>query len=160
MSDIPSRWPSVRVAKTDDADAAALVLRRSITDLCQMDYADQPGRLEQWLANKTPSQVQSWMSQDSFFLYVAERESKVVGVGGINDQGMILLNYVDPDWRSMVTSSALLSVMEDTARRAGRSNTTLESTKTAERFYRAHGYRSLPREKAPSDGLWLFKELT
>ncbi|WP_375573472.1 GNAT family N-acetyltransferase [Ahrensia marina] len=160
MSHTSFQWPLVRVATVDDADAAARVLRQSIIHLCQLDYADQPGRLEQWLANKTSSHVQNWISQDGFTLYVAEQERGIVGVGGLNNQGIIQLNYVDPHWRLRGVSSALLLEMETSAREAGNSNTTLESTRTAERFYRARGYNTLAAQQAPRDGLWLTKALT
>ncbi|MCW6512435.1 hypothetical protein [Lichenifustis flavocetrariae] len=47
----------VRQARSDDAEAAWAVLRRSILDLCQADHGHDAATLEHWLANKTPETV-------------------------------------------------------------------------------------------------------
>ncbi|MFN3172109.1 MAG: GNAT family N-acetyltransferase [Hyphomicrobiales bacterium] len=65
---------------------------------------------------------------------------------------------MDPNWRFKGVSSALLSAMEELASTAGCLETRLESTKTAERFYRARGYRT--SRHGPGDGLWLAKTLS
>ncbi|MFN3172108.1 MAG: hypothetical protein ACE37E_15590 [Hyphomicrobiales bacterium] len=82
----------VRQATDKDANPAADVLRRSITDLCQLDYADQPGRLEHWLANKTPRHVREWLAQSNFLMLLAVDDHAIVGVGAISKDGVILLN--------------------------------------------------------------------
>ena len=160
MSEPPHNPPhhsiTVRLAKRDDAEQATTVLRRSIRDLCQLDYLGQHGRLERWLANKTIEQVHCWIEQDGLQLYVAETEDGIVAVGALSDDGVILLNYVDPLWRFKGVSSKLLATMEVAAVKAGHARIRLESTKTAERFYRARGYRPDPQAKDPNR-LWMTK---
>ena len=45
---------AVRKAEPRDAEAAAVVLRRSITELCTLDHDGDADTLAKWLANKTP----------------------------------------------------------------------------------------------------------
>lgn len=148
----------IREASANDADAACAVLRRSITELCQLDYEGVSGRLDQWLANKTPEQVRGWLAQEGFTLLLAQQDSAIAGVSGMTDQGMILLNYVSPDWRFRGVSTALLVFMEERALKAGNHETQLESSKTALSFYQSRGYQTNPA-KAGKTGLWLIKSL-
>lgn len=149
---------NIREACPDDAEAACDVLRRSITELCQLDYEGVSGRLDQWLANKTPKQLRSWITQDGFTLFLAQQDDTLSGVAGMTDQGMILLNYVSPDRRFCGVSKALLSFMEGRALAAGNHETQLESSKTALRFYQSQGYQTNPAKGAKA-GLWLIKSL-
>lgn len=149
----------IREANTGDAEAACEVLRRSITEHCQHDYEDVPGRLEQWLANKTPETINRWISQDGFTLLLADDSGAIAGVAGIADSGVILLNYVSPDWRFKGISTALLAFMERQALQARVGKVQLESSKTALLFYQSRGYRTNP-EKVDANGLWLNKLLS
>lgn len=149
----------IRKACPDDADAACKVLRRSITELCQLDYEGVSGRLDQWLANKTPEQVRGWIAQDGFTLFLAQQDDTLAGVAGMSDQGMILLNYVSPDWRFRGVSTALLSHMERQAVALGCTETKLESSKTALHFYKARGYGVHADMSSQGRRLWLFKPL-
>jgi len=136
----------IRPARADDAIAACDVLRRSITELCEADHENDPARLARWLANKTPDCVLGWIA-DSHVL-VAEDGGRIVGVAALTGSGHVTLNYVAPEMRFKGVSKALLRAAEDTARQLGCRVCTLESTRTAERFYRKAGYRErsdLPR---------------
>ena len=155
--------PTIRPAETSDAEAACNVLRRSIVKLCQEDYENRPGRLDQWLANKTPEQVRDWIDDDRLDLYVAMRGKDIAGVAGLGATGIgtadaILLNYVDPGHRFAGVSSALLNHMEQVATRRGAKQVRLESTKTAHRFYAARGYLLDPTNQDESR-LWMIKTL-
>lgn len=55
-------------------------------------------------------------------------------------QDKLALCYVVPDALRQGAGSALLAAAEDGARAAGISVVVLESTRTAEAFYRRHGY--------------------
>ncbi|GIL38240.1 GNAT family N-acetyltransferase [Roseiterribacter gracilis] len=131
----------IRAAVESDAEAAALVLRRSITELCARDHNGDPERIERWLANKTPDQLRDWIKSATNAAFVATRDDSLVGFGLIRDDGHILLNYVAPDARFTGVSKQLLAAMEDWARSHGLTRCTLQSTATAARFYRARGYR-------------------
>jgi hypothetical protein len=61
----------IREARSDDAPAACVVLRRSITELCHADHGGDEVLLEKWLSNKTVENVTRWIAHSH--VVVAER---------------------------------------------------------------------------------------
>jgi hypothetical protein len=53
----------IRDATPEDADAACEVLRKSISELCVADHANDPTILASWLSNKKPEIVAAWSKQ-------------------------------------------------------------------------------------------------
>ena len=129
----------VRRARAADAREAAAVLRASISALCVADHGNDPEVLRQWLANKTPDDVRSWIEGPGRFV-VAEERGRIVGVGATVPPGEITLNYVLPETRFRGVSKAVLDTLETHLRAQGRTRVTLTSTRTAHRFYRRMGY--------------------
>src|SRR4051812_3231746 len=72
---------AVREAAPNDAEAVIDVVRRSITQLCAADHRDDPGTLATWLANKTPQNFLSWLSNPDNFCVVAWQGDRLSGVG-------------------------------------------------------------------------------
>ncbi len=135
--------PSLRRAEAGDAAAIAHLLRTSIEVLCTADHQGDPAHLSEWLANKTPEEVSSWIADARNQIFVAVDGHGVAGVGAIRDASMIMLNYVSPRARFSGISSALMAALEAVAREAGSAQVRLESTITAREFYQARGYRLL-----------------
>ena len=131
----------IRPARAADAVAACEVLRRSIAELCVADHGNDPQFLAAWLANKTPENVTSWISDPGNVFYVAVENDTVMGVAAMNSIGVVTLNYVSPDARFSGVSKALLAEIERKAAELGVMQCSLQSTKTALRFYRSAGYR-------------------
>lgn len=129
----------IRAARAEDAIEACDVVRRSITELCEADHANDPALLARWLANKTPENVGVWIKASHVF--VAEEGSRIIGVAALTSLGHLTLNYVAQEARFRGISRALLREAEGKARDLGCRVCTLQSTKTAERFYRTAGYR-------------------
>jgi GNAT superfamily N-acetyltransferase len=73
-------------------------------------------------------------------MFVADDAGRIVGVAALSNTGHVTLNYVAPEARFKGVSKALLSAVERRAWELGCTMCTLESTRTAERFYRAAGY--------------------
>jgi GNAT superfamily N-acetyltransferase len=140
----------IREARAEDAAAACDVLRRSITELCAADHNNDPAWLAGWLANKTPENVAAWIGDPNNVVYVAVDDGRIAGVAAMERAGRISLNYVSPDARFKGISKALLGGLERKARELGLVQCTLESTKTALRFYRAAGYREQQGCAAPT----------
>jgi ribosomal protein S18 acetylase RimI-like enzyme len=134
----------IREATETDSYAGSAVLRRSIAELCAVDHGADPDAIARWTANKTPETWVAWVNHPTASLHVAEQAGQVVGVCMISTAGEILLNYVCPDSRFMGVSKAMLEHMEARAMARGLACCTLESTKTALRFYRAQGYELDP----------------
>jgi GNAT superfamily N-acetyltransferase len=130
----------IRDALPEDAEAACLVVRRSITELCQADHRNDPEIVAGWLANKTSENVRAWIDQIDSSLLVAIASGRIAGVGSVTDVGRIGLNYVSPDARFRGVSLALLRALEERSREHGNSRCTLTSTETARQFYLSNGY--------------------
>src|SRR6266481_258332 len=130
----------IRDAKAQDARVAAQVLRRSISDLCAADHGNDPVILAQWLSNKTPEIVASWITMPNNSVLVAVEDDAILAVGAVTDAGRVTLNYVSPDARFRGVSRALLRALEARAIERGSVRCTLISTETARQFYLANGY--------------------
>ncbi len=130
----------IRLARTEDAEQACTVLRRSIQDLCHADYRGNAAKLADWLSNKTPENVAAWISNPRCFVFVATEGETILGVAAMMKTGEILLNYVSPDARFRGVSKALIGRLEAQARELGLDRCTLNSTETARQFYLALGY--------------------
>jgi GNAT superfamily N-acetyltransferase len=131
----------IREARAGDAASACAVLRRSIVELCEADHGNDPQFLSRWLANKTPENVAAWIADAGNFIYVAVDGGRIAGVAAMTRAGLVTLNYVSPDARFKGVSKALLTELERKAAEFGLAQCSLESTKTARRFYEAAGYR-------------------
>jgi GNAT superfamily N-acetyltransferase len=129
----------VREAVLEDATAACLVMRRSISELCAADHRNDRAVLQRWLSNKTPETIRSWIRPGNSLLVAVEGDG-ILAVGNVTDAGEITLGYVSPDVRFAGVSSALLNALEDRAAERGNAICTLQSTETARRFYLARGY--------------------
>jgi GNAT superfamily N-acetyltransferase len=131
----------VRDATPADAEAMSRVLIASITTLCERDHGGVQENLDHWLANKSPASVRAWFDNPENRLFVAERNEEVVGVGGFNERGDVLLNYVAPAARFTGVSTVLLAEIERAMQAKGHDKATLTSTATAHEFYIARGWR-------------------
>ena len=147
----------IRPGLPSDAIEASAVLRRSITELCGADHGGDNGKIAVWTANKTPEEWLSWLSQEGVLVCVAVLENRIAGVGAVTFSGAVMLNYVSPDARFSGVSKALLASMEVAAQAHGAVRCTLESTKTAYKFYQAAGYSKMENDCVA--GGWMAKSL-
>lgn len=83
-----------------------------------------------------------------FFVGDARRPDGVVGLEYLGDQALIRSLAVHPDARGRGLGAALLAHAEQRARAHGIATLYL-LTDTAERFFAAHGYLRVARERAP-----------
>jgi hypothetical protein len=86
----------IRDATPDDAEAACVVLRACITELCAADHGNDPALLERWLANKQPEIVAGWIARADSSMLVAVEGDTILAVGSVTNAGEIALNYVSP----------------------------------------------------------------
>src|SRR4051812_2354447 len=107
----------IRLAESEDAHNACDVLRRSITELCELDHHGDKAFLARWLANKTPENVRRWIL--SSHVFIAEEDGRTLGVCALSFRGQIMLNYVAPEARFTGVSKALLAEMESKAQSIG-----------------------------------------
>lgn len=130
----------IRDAILEDADAACVVMKRSIAELCNADHKNDPAILTRWLGNKTPEIFAAWIAQGDNSVLVAVEGGEILAVGSVTNVGRIGLNYVSPDARFRGVSRAMLRALEERAAIRGNSECILTSTETARRFYLSNGY--------------------
>lgn len=132
----------IRPATEEDAEQGALVLRRSISELCRRDHGNDPALLASWLANKTADNFREWVrAEDYICLVAAHDDGMILGVGLMSKAGEVRLNYVSPDTRFTGVSTALIGALETQAAMFGAARLTLNSTATARQFYLARGFQ-------------------
>lgn len=141
----------VRRAQATEAAQACEVVRQSITHFCALDHRHDPAVLAAWLANKTADHLAAWMAAPHAMAWGAywgiglgadrgaEVGSTMVGFALLT-QGKLALCYVVPQALHQGVGRALLLAAEEGARQAGIAALVLESTRTADAFYRRHGY--------------------
>ena len=152
MPDTPFSTPiEVRRAPATEAAQACEVVRQSITHCCALDHQHNPAVLAAWLANKTADRFASWMMAPHAMAWgayrggergpdrSAEKASTMVGFALLM-QDKLALCYVVPQALHQGEGRALLLAAEEGARQAGIAALVLESTRTADAFYRRHGY--------------------
>lgn len=133
---------AVRLAEPSDARAAADVLRRSITELCEADHRGDSDTIAKWLANKRPQDFLRWLANPDHFCVVAAADTRLLGVGLLHRSGEIRLCYLLPGMQRKGIGRALCEVMEAQAKAWGLRALRLESSASARPFYETLGFRS------------------
>jgi len=130
----------IRRAVAEDAAGAASVMCRSIEVLCVADHRNDKSLLQDWTGNKTEKEVLQWIQDPENWPAVAIEAGQVVGFAMLNEQGVLLLLYVLPKAVGQGVGAELLAAIESHGREAGLGKLQLESTLTARKFYKKHGF--------------------
>ncbi|GAA5166764.1 GNAT family N-acetyltransferase [Viridibacterium curvum] len=131
----------LRSADAADAFAICTLLRRSITECCVADHANDAERLAAWLRNKTPENVSRWLLSAGNASFVTVQDAAITGFALLNNAGEVALCYVLPEARFTGTGKVLLTAMEDCARQRGLTALRLHSTRSALDFYLRNGFQ-------------------
>lgn len=130
----------MRPARESDVEAIYRVHTESIRALCRERYGER--EVAAWIAFRPPESYQ--LAFASRELFVAEWQGVVVGFGQLDARrGEIEACYVAPDAVRSGVGAALLTRMEEEARRHGHAVVHLNATLNAELFYARMGYRWL-----------------
>ncbi len=131
---------TLRLAQPVDAEPACTLVRRSIIELCKLDHGGDPLMLEGWLCNKTPQNMEVWITTPGTTCFIAEIGGALAGVGVVMDHGEVLLAYVAPEFRFRGVTKSLLARMEEHAKAQHADRMSLTTTDTAYEFFLARGY--------------------
>src|SRR5258706_16302372 len=104
---------AVRKAEPRDAEAAAMVLRRSITELCALDHHGDADTLAQWLANKSPRDILSWVEGEKKFYVVGEASGQIKGAGVLPRRGEGRVCSLSPRGQGQTLGKATLVLLEE-----------------------------------------------
>jgi putative acetyltransferase len=135
----------VREATVEDARAIIQAHYDAVHTTAARDY--ETDVLDEWSAvvddRVAPMQQQIEKNPDGSLMLVAEVDGRVVGFGEIvPTAGELRAVYVSSECGRNGVGRALLNELEIRARQFGVPKLWLDSSLTAEPFYRAHGYQS------------------
>jgi len=143
---------SIRTASPDDAAAVAEVISKAIRISCIADHGNDEQKLSGWLADKSQTNVEFVIDVAPSGCFVAERAGAIVGFAAVSN-GTLLQLYVDPDVSGLGIGRALLETTEQCARDESYKRITLDSTQTAQPFYRHMGYTDDSRPQSAICGV-------
>ena len=133
---------SIRLARLDEAQTIANLVRGSISELCFDDHDGNDAKIDQWLANKTEETIAAWISAPDLSLFVIGCSTGLAAAGCHRDDGVILMNYVSPFYRFQGLSDRMLAHLESSLSALGITTARLVSTRTAISFYERRGWQS------------------
>lgn len=140
MTSIPSLVrTTIRSVASNTAAHACTVIRQSITHCCAIDHHNDAAILSAWLSNKTPENLAAWIAAPGAAAWGAYRGQAMVGFALLT-RATLALCYVVPEALHQGVGRSLLLKAEAHARREGVITLSLDSTRTAEAFYRRNGY--------------------
>lgn len=131
---------SIQLLTTQDAGAACDIVRSSIAECCFADHRGDPEVIRTWLGNKTPDNFSAWFSSPQNIPLGAFDGVRLVGVALVSASSLSLC-YVRPEALHRGIGKSLLAAAEAMARQRGVEELHLESTRTAEAFYRRNGFQ-------------------
>jgi len=142
----PREAIEIRPATTDDADAICRVAIRTLRVSNARDYPAEV--IAELAAGFTPQRIAAFIAGRPFFVAIAH--GTIVGTANL-DGATARAVFVDPDHQGKGVGTSLMAAVETLAR--ARSATTLhvQSSITAEGFYKRLGYVCVGEEIRGSD---------
>lgn len=122
----------IEIAKQQDSKAILNVIKQSI-ESCSLDHDNNQNVIDEWLSNKTEENIINWINNS--YSYVYKKDNKIVGFILMSKGGVILLNYVLPDYQGDGIGSAMVDFIISLSSSYQIDKIKLESTLTARKFY-------------------------
>lgn len=122
----------IEIAQQQDSKAILNVIKQSI-ESCSLDHDNNQNVIDEWLSNKTEENIINWINNS--YSYVYKKDNKIVGFILMSKGGVILLNYVLPDYQGDGIGSAMVDFVISLSSSYQIDKIKLESTLTARKFY-------------------------
>ncbi|QBQ17559.1 GNAT family N-acetyltransferase [Acinetobacter haemolyticus] len=122
----------IEIAQQQDSKAILNVIKQSI-ESCSLDHDNNQNVIVEWLSNKTEENIINWINNS--YSYVYKKDNKIVGFILMSKGGVILLNYVLPDYQGDGIGSAMVDFIISLSSSYQIDKIKLESTLTARKFY-------------------------
>ncbi|WP_017395667.1 GNAT family N-acetyltransferase [Acinetobacter haemolyticus] len=122
----------IEIAQQQDSKAILNVIKQSI-ESCSLDHDNNQNVIDEWLSNKTEENIINWINNS--YSYVYKKDNKIVGFILMSKGGVILLNYVLPDYQGDGIGSAMVDFIISLSSSYQIDKIKLESTLTARKFY-------------------------
>ncbi|MBP8098992.1 MAG: GNAT family N-acetyltransferase [Acinetobacter sp.] len=128
----------IRESRIEDIPEIIQVIHESIRS-CVLDHQRNESNIQIWLEKTNQSNLLLWLLYNDSWVYIDN--NRVVGFILVNDQGVILLNYIYPEMQQQGIGKALLMNMMERMHIKKVKKITLDSTQTALHFYKKHGFK-------------------
>ncbi|QER40942.1 GNAT family N-acetyltransferase [Acinetobacter suaedae] len=122
----------IEIAQQQDSKEILNVIKQSI-ESCSLDHDNNQNVIDEWLSNKTEENIINWINNS--YSYVYKKDNKIVGFILMSKGGVILLNYVLPDYQGDGIGSAMVDFIISLSSSYQIDKIKLESTLTARKFY-------------------------
>lgn len=133
----------IRKFKVGDEEAISKLHNGTIREINGKDYSQE--EIESWSPIRT-SYERMRTSLEKNTSYVAVIDNQIAGFGDLNSEGHVKRLYTHKDFQGKGVGSAILSKLEEEAKKLGFKKITLESTITAKTFYESKGYICLGKK--------------
>ncbi|MEK7801030.1 MAG: GNAT family N-acetyltransferase [Pseudomonadota bacterium] len=133
----------IRKYKELDAKALLEAHRAAVQKTAAKDYTSDI--LEEWSPIVDEKRIERFKRENSVDVrVVAEVGGKIVGFGElVTTENLLGACYVHPEYGGNGVGKKIISKLEEIAREKGLVYLSMDSSLTAEKFYNAHGYKSL-----------------
>lgn len=141
----------IRLFRKEDAQELAVLISRTLREVNANDYPSNVIRFmcSQYTPEKLIDQAETRQ------IYVCERDGKLTGTVALQDKEILAL-YVHPDHMGVGIGKALMTHLEDAAKKAGVKRLNMNASLTAETFYRKLAYVGAEKVHDPFYGVsWL-----
>jgi GNAT superfamily N-acetyltransferase len=135
---IPRNAIEIRPATIDDAEAICRVAIRALRETNARDY--EPDVIARLVAGFSPERIATFIARRPF--YVALVHGMIVGTANLDGTAARAV-FVDPKHQGLGIGAGLMAVIEDLARASAVTVLHVQSSITAEGFYKKLGYAAV-----------------
>jgi len=128
----------IRPATVEDAEAICRVAIRALRETNARDYA--PDVIARLVAGFSPERIATFIASRPF--YVALADGVIVGTANLDGTAARAV-FVDPNHQGLGIGAGLMAVIEDLARARAVTTLHVQSSVTAEGFYKKLGYAAV-----------------
>lgn len=132
----------IKTPTINDAENISTLLRDNFRDVNSADY--KPEHIQAWIDLDSPERIKEVIENKDVRSFLALDQDEIVGFLALSTQEAVLNSlYVKPSKTGQGIGSELLEFAEDLLKSHKKAQITLNSSKTAKKFYQKRGYQEI-----------------
>ena len=144
--------PTLRPYLPADFDTVSLIYVDSIAELTEDDYTES--QRAAWIAQSQDEDAFA-AQMEAALTIIAEFDGAAVGFATLKDNKTIVMLYVHPEHVRLKVGTTLVDALERIAAGRGVKEITIDSSDTAEPFFKGRGYTARQRNTVQVDDEWM-----